>query len=458
MKCLWKKVICGALVAGMLAQCPQSIYAEDAANTATVTDTESNHVTPDTTQQPDDTKQPGDTQQPDDTQQPGDIQQPDDIQQPEELPQPSAVEGLHTTKQGKTKVYLEWEGSSDATSYAIYRKTAGGAYKKLAESSKPSYTDKNVSSGKTYTYKIVAKNEQKEADEAAKVTFSNTEAVQIRSQKYTYSQMKKDMQELAQQYSDYCEMTKIGTSVQGRGIYDFAIGNPDAEESLLIVSTLHAREYICSAVMMKEIQYYLENYNGTIGGVKMSNVLKKMQIHYIVMANPDGVTISQTKHSRWKSNGRGVDLNRNFPAKHFIPGGKKGEQGYSGPKALSEPESYAVATLTRQLMKQQNLQGVVNYHAMGRIIYGDCTKGSLKKDTYKMYNIAKKITGYSKAPDGGSGKSWGGQYREYVMDLLNKPSITIEIGSSVAPCPHWQYEIEFQKNRYVVVRIANALK
>ena len=52
-----------------------------------------------------------------------------------------------------------------------------------------------------------------------------------------------------------------------------------------------------------------------------------------------------------------------------------------------------------------------------------------------MYDIAKKITGYSKAPDSGSGKSWGGQYREYVMDLLNKPSITIEIGSSVAPRP-----------------------
>ena len=46
-----------------------------------------------------------------------------------------------------------------------------------------------------------------------------------------------------------------------------------------------------------------------------------------------------------------------------------------------------------------------------------------------MYDIAKKITGYSKAPDSGSGKSWGGQYREYVMDLLNKPSITIEIGA-----------------------------
>ena len=391
MKCLWKKVICGALVAGMLAQCPQSIYAEDAANTATVTDTESNHVTPDTTQQPDDTKQPGDTQQPDDTQQPGDIQQPDDIQQPEELPQPSAVEGLHTTKQGKTKVYLEWEESSDATSYVIYRKTAGGEYKKLAERSKPSYTDKNVSSGKTYTYKIVAKNEQKEADEAAKVTFSNTKAVQIRSQKYTYSQMKKDMQELEQKYSNYCEMTKIGTSVQGRAIYDFAIGNPDAEESLLVVSTLHAREYICSAVLMKELEYYLENYNGTIGGVKPANTLNKIQIHYTVMANPDGVTVSQTRHSTWKSNGRGVDLNRNFPAKHFVSGGKKGAQGYSGKKALSEPESYAVATLTQQLIKKQNLQGVVNYHAMGRIIYGDCTKGSLKKIPIKCMISQRKL-------------------------------------------------------------------
>lgn len=44
MKCLWKKVICGALVAGMLAQCPQSIYAEDAANTATVTDLSLIHI------------------------------------------------------------------------------------------------------------------------------------------------------------------------------------------------------------------------------------------------------------------------------------------------------------------------------------------------------------------------------------------------------------------------------
>ena len=74
-----------------------------------------------------------------------------------------------------------------------------------------------------------------------------------------------------------------------------------------------------------------------------------------------------------------------------------------------------------------------------------------------MYNIAKKETGYQKAYDGG-GSSWGGQYREYVMYMLNVPSITIEIGSSAAPCPLWQYETEFQKNKHVVLKIAKSLK
>ena len=152
-----------------------------------------------------------------------------------------------------------------------------------------------------------------------------------------------------------------------------------------------------------------------------------------------------------------MDLNRNFPTKKFVAGGKPGAQGYSGKKALSEPETYAVAKCTKELIRKQNLTGVVNYHAMGRIIFGDCTKKSILKDTKTMYNIAKKETGYQKAYDGG-GSSWGGQYREYVMYMLNVPSITIEIGSSAAPCPLWQYETEFQKNKHVVLKIAKSLK
>ena len=477
MKNLWKKVICVILAVGMLAQCPQQIYAEDAGNITMVEDSSDsvengtnsdnaiqqpdNTQQPDGTQQPDNTQQPDGTQQPDDTQQPDGTQQPDDTQQsddkqPEKLSKPTAVKNLHTTKQGKTKVCLEWEKSANATSYLIYRKTSGGAYRKLAESKKTAYTDKTLAAGKTYTYKIIAANSQKKS-KAVTITFSNIKAVQIHAQKYTYAQMKKDIKELESMYSNYCEATVIGKSVQGRNIYDVAIGNPDADQSLLVVSTLHAREYICSAVMMKEIEYYLENYNGTIGNMTPANTLKNMQIHYIVMANPDGVTISQTKHATWKSNSRGVDLNRNFPTKKFVVGGKPGAQSYSGKKALSEPETYAVTKRTKELMRKQNLTGVVNYHAMGRIIFGDCSRKSIQKDTKTMYDIAKKETGYQKAYSSGGGRSWGGQYREYVMYMLNVPSITIEIGSSAAPCPLWQYETEFQKNKYVVLKIARAL-
>lgn len=38
MKNLWKKVICVILAVGMLAQCPQQIYAEDAGNITMVED------------------------------------------------------------------------------------------------------------------------------------------------------------------------------------------------------------------------------------------------------------------------------------------------------------------------------------------------------------------------------------------------------------------------------------
>lgn len=115
-----------------------------------------------------------------------------------------------------------------------------------------------------------------------------------------------------------------------------------------------------------------------------------------------------------------------------------------------------MAELTKQLKKKQNLCGVVNYHAMGRIIYGSCTKKSLAEDTNKMYKIAQKETGYRRAYEG-SGKSPGGQYREYVMYEQNIPSITIEVGSRIAPCPYWEYEPEFKKNKMVVLKIAKAL-
>ena len=400
---------------------------------------------------------PNGTGQSDDTNKDGNGQPDDEKTNEEENKTIAAIRGLHTTAQSKTKVRIAWEASENATSYEVYRKVGSGQYKLLATTAKPYYFDKAVKVGKKYHYKIVPFNSESKG-KSQTITFSNETIVTISSQKYTYAQMKAQMKALKSKYGDYCEMNVIGKSVKGREIYDFAIGNPDAETSLLVVGTLHAREYICAAVLMQELEYYLSNYNHVIGGITPADALENMQIHYVVMANPDGVEISQNSHPRWKSNARGVDLNRNFPTKKFVSGGKKGAEGYSGKKALSEPESRAVAALTLKLKQKQKLQGVVNYHAMGRIIYGSCSAKKLYKDTKMMYQIAQKETGYIAAYESSKTTSPGGQYREYVMYMLGIPSITIEVGKTWAPCSYYEYKTEFGKNKLVVLKIAKALE
>lgn len=373
------------------------------------------------------------------------------------VPIPSKITGLRTTSQTQTKVKIEWNACENAATYTIYRKQGSGAYHELATAEKPSYTDKKIKEGKNYHYKIVAYNTLNQEGEAATIAFSNAAIVKIASQKYTYAQMKQQMKMLKNKYSDYCEMTEIGSSVKGHSLYDFTIGSPDADSSVLVVGTMHAREYICATVLMQEIEYYLSNYNCMIGGMKPADVLENTQIHYVVMANPDGVEISQKSYARWKSNARGVDLNRNFPTKKFVSGGTKGAEGYSGKKALSEPESRAIAVLTVKLKTKQKLQGVINYHAMGRIIYGSCSSKKIAKDTKTMYQIAKRETNYIAAPESSKTKSPGGQYREYVMYLLGIPSITIEVGKTWAPCFYYEYKTEFLKNKNVVLKITKAI-
>lgn len=470
-----RKIVCGMIALGMILQ-TQPVYAtektivnvksETFLNEQLVSSQEKNESSQ--TQTGNETEEQNgvnNTDESDSGSQQHDASDQEAQEQPEEpdageedqMVKPSALKGLHTTAQSKTKVCLEWNASKNATSYKLYRRQGSSEYKNIATTEETIYTDKEIKDNKLYHYKVVPQNQKNEEGTAGTIAFSNKIIVKFSSKRYTYGQMQSQMKALESKYSDYCELSVIGKTVQGRSIYDLAIGDPDADSSILVVGTLHAREYICAAVLMKEIEYYLSNYNHMVGGMKPANTLKHTQIHYIVMANPDGVTLSQNSYARWKSNARGVDLNRNFPTHKFVVGGKKGAEGYSGKKALSEPESRAVATLTQQLKKKQNLLGVVNYHAMGRIIYGSCSSKKLYKDTKTMYDIAQRDTGYARAYESSGKSASGGQYREYVMYMLGIPSITIEVGRSIAPCGYAEYETEFQKNKYVVLKIAKAI-
>ena len=126
---------------------------------------------------------------------------------------------------------------------------------------------------------------------------------------------------------------------------------------------------------------------------------------------------------------------------------ENGEEGEAGKKTY------------KNLKRKQGLVGVVNYHAMGQIIFGRCSRRSIAKDTRKMYQIAKRLTGYrSSAGYKAATPASGGGYRDYVMDHVKVASITIEMGTTSAPCSYWEYNSAFAKNRAVVIKIANALK
>lgn len=85
----------------------------------------------------------------------------------------------------------------------------------------------------------------------------------------------------------------------------------------------------------------------------------------MVLAINDG----STDFSGWKANIRGVDLNNQFPARWEIEAARKRQRpaprDYPGPAPLTEPESQAMARLTRE----SNFDRVLAYHTQGEVIY-----------------------------------------------------------------------------------------
>ena len=385
------------------------------------------------------------------------------------------------TRQSIKKVKISWNKSAGADKYILYRKINNSKFKKIAKTKKLKFIDKKVRSGKKYKYYVEAVNIK---DGNKYSTVSNAKNFRIANfvstghQKYSYNEMSRDIKSLKNTYSDYVNVKILGKSNDKRNMYDVIIGNPKAKKTMLIVSSIHAREYMTSQLCMAQIEHYLKNYNGSVNGVKIKRTLNKIAIHYIPMANPDGVTISQFGFSKirnkklraalrrmsgashpstWKANARGVDLNRNFKYNYYAKyGGPRGESGYTGSHVESEPETRAIVKLIKKLKKNTNFRGSVNYHAMGSIAFGGVV-GPTKVVTTKMYRLARSITGYASSASYEAGRKSVGALREYTMYTMKIPSITLEIGVGGCPLPTSQFPSVWKRNFSLVIREAKLL-
>jgi protein MpaA len=113
------------------------------------------------------------------------------------------------------------------------------------------------------------------------------------------------------------EKRVIGTSVEGRDITAWRLGNPRSSKKVLLLAGMHGNE--TGAVH-------------TLRALRDGRPIDGADIWVVPVVNPDGVARNT------RQNARKVDLNRNFSTKWARLGGAVN----SGRKAFSEPESRAV--------------------------------------------------------------------------------------------------------------------
>jgi len=118
-----------------------------------------------------------------------------------------------------------------------------------------------------------------------------------------------------------------GRSVRGRTIRAIDLGDPHLRRTLLVVGCVHGNECAGTAIVRA-----LEAAPPPVGA----------DVWLIPDLNPDGHA------ARTRQNAHGVDLNRNFPYR-WRALGARGATQYSGPRALSEPESRFAAALILRL-------------------------------------------------------------------------------------------------------------
>lgn len=295
--------------------------------------------------------------------------------------------------------------------------------------------------------------------------------------KYSYEQMDRDIQALKNRYPNQMTVNVIGQSADGRNLYDIIIGNPSAPEHILFQGAIHAREYINVPLMMQQLEYLLACQNtGTFEGKSLSEMLGQTAVHFVPLVNPDGISISQsgdgairspelkaqiracyeldtaegrttadydTYLRRWKSNGRGVDLNHNFDAgwNTLNTVGHPSSTDYKGTSPLSEPESQALAALT----DQYPFAVCINYHAMGQVIYWDTENNRQTSSSKELAELVSRHNGYQILGSKGVGgyKDWLQQREKSI------PGITIEVGKSACPVNFSEYETIREQNEAV---------
>lgn len=333
--------------------------------------------------------------------------------------------------------------------------------------------------------------------------------VDVTDSLYTYDKMKTDIETLCTTYGECLSCEVLGSSVDGRDIYEVRLGASDAEHHIFVQAAIHGREYMTAQLVMRMLEYYAANYDsGRYNGKSYRDLLQKTAIHVIPMSNPDGVTISQLgtgamyheeigqlvydcylrdleslvleedmngdwnwsdyyrqeNYDRkaegkteiisfeeyqkiWKSNANGVDLNNNFDAgwADIDLKPQPAYGSYKGAYAVSEPETQI---LVKEAQKRK-YDYFISYHSKGQLIYYD-VNGNEEETSEKSYTLASDLQKILKYAPLNTQKGYNvnlGGFSDWVQLDLQGASVTIENGRHPCPLGIEEFDAIWYRNR-----------
>ncbi|QLQ09364.1 MAG: DUF2817 domain-containing protein [Nocardioidaceae bacterium] len=193
---------------------------------------------------------------------------------------------------------------------------------------------------------------------------------------------------------------EIGTSVRGRKIMAYRVGDPTAKVKAVVLGAIHGNEK-AGITVARAIRKADRKKNGERGRIK------DVDLWVVPTINPDGVVKNR------RQNARNVDLNRNWGVK-WAP---LSSPYYSGKRAWSEPETRAF----RKFLKQVDPRFVVSFH---QPLHG---VGTTDKRPAFVKRLARQL-GLPIKPFNCTGQCHG-TMTDWVNGRLKGTAVTVEFGS-----------------------------
>lgn len=294
---------------------------------------------------------------------------------------------------------------------------------------------------------------------------------------YSYEMLEDDLSKINQRYKEKIKIKSIGKTHFGRDIWAIKLGK--GKKNVVLVGSHHGREWMTSLMLMKMLESYSAAYNERrFLGFKSNQIFNDVSIWFVPMLNPDGVAVQQhdfksfpSKHQkllvkmndgsnnfkRWKANGTGIDLNRQYPAGWESLDQQPDSPWYRFYKGEKPLESKEVSSLTK-FIKEINPTIAVAYHTAGREIYWNYKNGKNLKRDKRIAKKISKLTGYKLAMP--AKNAMGGGFTDWFITTYHRPALTIEISYLVGETnpPLSVFQKEWKRNRYVGIKLAKEAK